>query len=457
MSFVPDIAILGGGPAGLAVGYYAQKSGQPFHLYEGQDRVGGNCITLHHGDFRFDSGAHRLHDKDRQATEDIKQLLGDDLRMIEVPSQIWHEGRLYDFPIAPFNLLKTMGPFHFAKAGMALLQGRLRAKSSQASFQDFALRAYGKDIASRFLLNYSEKLWGAPCDHLSPAICGARLKGLGLTSLVIESLFGKRANTRHLDGAFYYPRQGYGVIVEKLAEACGFENISLNARVTELQHSGNRINSISVNGSDQVPVDEVACTLPISTVMRCLNPAPPAELVAIAKELRYRNVILVAVFISRNQISGNGSMYFPDPGFPFTRVYEPKNRSSEMAPAGCTSLVAEIPCQPTDDVWTADPSTLIETVIERFVDLGWFKRSEVLGSTTHRLPHAYPILELGYEAKLKPILDYLGTFSNLSLAGRNGCFVYSHLHDMMRSGREIVSRYSQNGTARRSQIQQEAV
>ena len=74
-------------------------------------------------------------------------------------------------------------------------------------------------------------------------------------------------------------------------------------------------------------------------------------------------------------------------------------------------------------------------------ELGWVIRGEVLGGTTHRMSHAYPILELGYQARLAPVLEFLGQFHNLRLAGRNGCFVYSHLHDMMRSGREIIDEY----------------
>src|SRR5262249_8323907 len=143
----------------------------------------------------------------------------------------------------------------------------------------------------------------------------------------------------------------------------------------------------------------------------------------------------------KDRITENGSLYFPDASFPFTRVYESKNRSVEMAPPGCTSLVAEIPCQTQDAVWTADDQSLIDLVTDHFVRLGWVTRSEVLGGTTHHMSHAYPILELGYEARLAPVLEFLGQFRNLRLAGRNGCFVYSHLHDMLRSGREIVDEY----------------
>jgi protoporphyrinogen oxidase len=440
----PQVTILGGGPAGLAIGHYARKSGLAFTIYEGQDRVGGNCVTLEHAGFRFDSGAHRFHDKIPEATREVQELVGPDLRKIEVPSQIWHNGRLFDFPLAPFNLLKKLGPWHFTRAVASLLRGRLADNSTGPSFRDFALRTYGADVASRFLLNYSEKLWGAPCEELSPAICGTRLKGLGLKSLVIEALFGRRANTRHLDGAFYYPRQGYGAIAERMADSCGRENIRLGARVTRLRHDGKCIRAIELNDCERVRVDELACTLPLGLTLHLLDPAPPRALIDLARQLRYRNVVLVALFIAKDRITRNGSVYFPDPSFPFTRVYEPKNRSEEMAPPGHTSLVAEIPCQPGDALWGTDESALVEMVCDQFLRIGWLRRDQIVGSAIHRLKHAYPILELDYESRLTPIISYLSGFRNLRLAGRNGCFVYSHLHDMLQFGRNVVDGYSES-------------
>ncbi len=135
MTHKRKFTVLGGGPAGLAVGFYGQSAGFTFRIDEAQNRVGGNCITLQHGEFRFDSGAHRFHHKDPQVTAEIRQLLGPDLRKI-----------------------KTLGPVNITKATVSLLRGRLGKPSAHRSFRDFAVHSYGADIASRFLLNYSEKL-----------------------------------------------------------------------------------------------------------------------------------------------------------------------------------------------------------------------------------------------------------------------------------------------------------
>ena len=91
-----DVAILGGGPAGFSVGYYAKKYDIKFTIFEASDKVGGNCITLKKGDFLFDLGAHRLHDKNPVITNEIKELMKDQLKLINVPSQIFFQGKYID-------------------------------------------------------------------------------------------------------------------------------------------------------------------------------------------------------------------------------------------------------------------------------------------------------------------------------------------------------------------------
>jgi protoporphyrinogen oxidase len=104
------------------VGYYASKRGLPFMLYEARDRVGGNCTTLKHGDFLFDSGAHRFHDRDEGITREVKELLGADLKTVNVPSKIYYKGRLVSFPLAPLDLARNLGLCTFVKVGLEILR-----------------------------------------------------------------------------------------------------------------------------------------------------------------------------------------------------------------------------------------------------------------------------------------------------------------------------------------------
>ena len=434
----PRLVVLGGGPAGLAVGYYARRAGIDCEIYEAAPRAGGNCVTFDVDGFRFDSGAHRFHDKDAEITADVRALMGDELRLIEVPSYIWSEGSLVDFPLSPLNLMRTMGPAGFAKAGAGLLTARMTRRPVPEHFEEFAVATYGRVVAERFLLNYSRKLWGLPCDRLSPDVAGKRLSGLDLRTFVTEALGGVLARDRHLDGRFLYPRGGYGRIVERLAEECGPEVVRLGAPVTAIGHEAGRIAWVETGGSRRVDADEVVSTLPLDLFLRLLRPAVDPGVLGLAAGMRYRNVVLAAFFLRRSSVLDAGTVYFPSDGFPFTRIYEPRNRSAAMAPTGSTSLVAEIPCDASDDVWKAPDEQVAGLVRPHLQRLGWIGAGDEVGFAVRRMPHAYPVLERGYESRVEAVHDWLSRFGNLRFSGRSGKFRYSWLHEMLRLGRDIV-------------------
>jgi protoporphyrinogen oxidase len=446
----PQLTILGGGPAGLAAGHFARKRGLTFVVFEAAARAGGNAVTFQEGPFRFDSGAHRFHDRDPAMTNEVRSLLGSDLLECSIPSQIFHEGRWVDFPLSPVNLARALGPVAFARASASLLRARLASSEAPDNFESFARHKYGPDIARRFLLGYSEKLWGLPCSQLSPAISGARLRGLSLTTFVLEAMRRPADVTRHLDGRFYYPRLGFGMIADKLAESCGPEGLRTSARVTRIVHDGARVQAVEINGRETVAVDGVCCTLPLPVTAALLSPALPDSLLGDARRLRFRSLLLVALFLNRSSATHCGSVYFPDADCPMTRVYEPKNRSAAMAPPDRTMLVAEVPCDASHPLWRGSDGDVIARVTQKLGPCGWFTPDEIEGGTVKRIAAAYPVLETGAEERAAAVLAELGRFENLHVIGRNGLFSYAHTHQMMRFGFEAAARIAAGRTSRPS-------
>ena len=51
------------------------------------------------------------------------------------------------------------------------------------------------------------------------------------------------------------------------------------------------------------------------------------------------------------------------------------------------------------------------------------------------------MLETGYEKKVEVLANYLKRFKNLRTTGRSGKFAYTHIHDMMQSGKEIIDSF----------------
>jgi protoporphyrinogen oxidase len=432
------MTILGGGIAGLSVGYYAGKAGIPFTIIESENDIGGNCRTIRHDGFLFDSGAHRFHDKDASQTREVRRLLGNEIRVVTAPSQIYHNGVLIDFPLSFPNLARRLGPPFLLRSASDLLKARLAPKPRVMNFEEFVLRAYGKTIAEFFLLGYTQKLWGVPTHRLSPVVHGGRMKGLNLRTFVSEELLGGKSGARHLDGSFYYPNKGIQSISEILANSCGRENIRTGSRITRVFHDGRAIQAVGVNGRDRVETDRVISTLPLTGFLEILDPPPPPEIAGLAGKLKFRSLVLCALFLNKPSVSKWASIYFPDRGFPFCRVYEPKNRSLDMSPPDKTALVAEFPCEQGDAVWEADDAEVLEITRSALIRICFIRRADVFDYLVVRMRYTYPVIESDTEDTIRSIFQYLGRFENLKLSGRGACFEYVHMHDLLRRGQKII-------------------
>lgn len=431
--------ILGAGPAGLAAGYYLARTGHSVALIEAAPEVGGYGRTFQHGPFRYDAGAHRFHDKDSEITHDVQELMGDELIQVHAPSQIFWNSRFLDFPLSPANVARRIGPLTLARAATDLVRARLFSReNTNPNFADNAYHRYGKTIADAFLIGYSEKLWGVKAEMLMPEVSGGRLKGLRARTMLHELLRGKKEKTEHLDGSFYYPRQGYGQITERLAQSIGRENIRTNCRITKLFHDGHNISSVELDGRERISAVRVVNTLAPTQLLELLDPAPPRSILELSRTLRFRDLILVALFLNRSRVSNNASIYFPSPETPITRLYEPKNRSLELAPPRQTCVVAEIPCFMDDGYWRMSDADLSSLATSHLVQAKLFGADEVIGAKVHRLKSAYPVLEMGKDKTVSELRCYLERFSNLYTVGRAGKFEYTHVHDLLRQGKELA-------------------
>lgn len=428
----------------------------PFTLFEAAAEVGGNARTLAFAGHRFDTGAHRLHEDDPAVTEEIRALLGGRLRCVEAPSRIYVRGRMLDFPLSPFDLARSLDARTLARAALDKLRTVGRSASEPADFRAFAERRYGRTLARLLLLDYSEKLWGAPAEELSVAVAGGRLKGLDLKTFLVEALLGRQARTRHLDGRFYYPAEGYGAIMEALARAAGGAALPANlrthlccgTRVTALHHDGGRIRRVDVEGRsrdgqvgrgrDVDGVDAVVSTLPLPVAVRALRPAAPRVVLEAADRLRFRHLRLVVLVLDRPRFSPNASLYFPEPELLFTRIYEPKNRSERLSPADETAIVVEVPCTEGDAVAAMAERELVGGIVRALADRGLLRPEEVKAWRTLGLANAYPILEVGFEARAARLAEYLESFDNLYLVGRSARFEYTHVHRIFAAARDTI-------------------
>ena len=440
MSRNPFLHILGAGPAGLSIGYYAKKKNIPFIINESSNQVGGNCRTIKNGDFKFDTGAHRFHDKIPTVTQEIKELMGDELLIVKSPSKIYKDGTMIDFPINFSSLLQSLSLGQICDILIENLFKRSSNGSMEKNFKNRAYHTYGKTLSNLFLINYTEKLWGRSADLLQEDVAGDRLKNLDLPSIIKQKILGFN-KYKNLDGSFFYPQNGFGSIFESMANHIGFDKINTGTPVKKIMHEKGKITGLVCGNSKITDPEMVISSLPIDKTIHLMDPVPPNEILLAVNEIGYRNIKICVLFLNTPFFSKNASIYFPDRKLNFTRIYEPKNRSAHMAPMDKTCIVIECPYDSGDRLSSMRKDEFYEMIRNDLLNEKLIKKDQIIDYDIFDMNNAYPILDINIKEKKKRILSYLHTFENMYLIGRNAEFQYLHTHDIISKGRMFIENF----------------
>lgn len=421
------VFVLGAGAAGMAAGYYLQKKGVKYTILEASGKVGGNAQTFWKGDMGYDSGAHRLHDVHEEITNEYHKILGEDITQIHSPSVIYSKSKFFDFPLSPLNIVRNLTVKELLKS----VKTYLFREKGDGDFERLAIARYGKFIANKFLLGYTEKLWGVSCEQLSEQVAGKRLKGLDLKTFFKELFLSKKAKTTHLDGSFFYPTKGIGQLFDKMSEVISVE---LNTPVESIEVVDNKITKLTAGGQ-QYEVDKVVSSLPMPLLVQMMNLSLSDKIKESLQRLQFVDLYLVAIQLNKQSVTNNASLYFPDKETIFTRVVEPKNRSSALAPKGKTMLVAEVPVL---SGISKEEEVLKQQTKAQLLETGLFIEKEIESISVKKIKYAYPVLTKEYQNYLVEIKELLSSIDNLYLTGRVANFTYQHIHDHFKEGQEIA-------------------
>ena len=109
-----------------------------------------------------------------------------------------------------------------------------------------------------------------------------------------------------------------------------------------------------------------------------------------------------------------------------------------MAPENETALVVEAPYFAGDAVERLPAEAFAEKVVGELAALDLLDPRTVLETREHFIPNAYPVYAKDYARDALLVREALARVSNLETLGRAGRFVYSHLHDQLRFGKDYV-------------------
>jgi len=413
---------------------------------EAGPEVGGLSRTVRAGDFLFDLGGHRFFTKDKGVELIVRLLMEEELIHVSRSSKIYLREKFFDYPLKPHNAIRGLGMPTVAKIIADYLIERLKSSSRNGkcvSLEDWVVKNFGRTMFNIYFKEYSEKVWGIDCQRISEKWVEKRIQGLSLWEALKNAFFkvsGREIPT--LADSFLYPRKGIGRISEKFREEIERGNsVHTSTAAVRVRHDGKRIESVSVrnsHGEKAVSAKGVISTIPLTALVKMMDPAPPADVIEAASRLRFRDLLLVAVMADRERITDQTWIYIPEKGIPFGRLHEPKNWSAQMAPPDKTLIVVEYFCFKGDEIWNSSDEELSRITVEGIEGLGFLKRDEVTGTEVVRVPGAYPLFEVGFEEHVEKLYGWLDGFENLRVAGRSGSFQYHNMDHAISSGVEAA-------------------
>ena len=493
----PVVVIIGAGPAGLTAALELVRDGRarPIVL-EASDAVGGISRTVEYKGNRMDIGGHRFFSKSDWVMNWWREILplaadaasvriayqgqsrsvmrggspgvgADATAAIESGrvmlvrdrlSRIYFLRKYFDYPIKlNGSTLANLGPLRLFRIGISYARSALFPRRAERSLEDFLVNRFGAELYRTFFRDYTEKVWGVPCNRISAEWGAQRIKGLSIVAALRHALrqrfgsaAGEQATQTSLIEHFLYPRLGPGQLWQEVARRVieGGGEIRFGQRVEGVRHEAGRVLAVLTrDAAGQVvesPGDHFISTMPVADLVAGMQPPAPADVREVAAALPYRDFITVGLLVSRmrlnrqsrstraNNMPPDNWIYIQERDVRIGRLQVFNNWSPDLvADPDKVWLGLEYFCQEGDDLWRREDQAMIELAAGELEQIGMIDRGDVLDGTVIRVPKTYPAYFGAYE-EFPRVRAWLDGLANLYLVGRNGMHRYNNQdHSML--------------------------
>lgn len=475
--------IAGAGPAGLTVAYELLKRTdiRPV-IFEQDQMVGGISRTVEYKGNRMDIGGHRFFSKSDRVMKWWLSMLPleedpekNDRVMLARNrlSRIFHGRKFYDYPIRlNAHTVHNLGLIRMLRIGLSYLLVRIWPVKPVKHLEDFFINRFGRELYRTFFRDYTEKVWGVPCEEIPSAWGAQRIKGLSVSRALWHALrsiipkdqtISQKGVETSLIDRFLYPKYGPGqlwsVVADEIIRMGG--EIHLNHRVKKIRWDQSKIKAVTaLSIENQQPVEMTAdyffSTMPVKDLIKSMGSVVPQPVQEVADGLTYRDFITVGLLI-RTMKSPQGKsvhlvpdnwIYIQESDVKVGRIQVFNNWSPWLVKDPETVwLGLEYFCQEGDKLWLMKDEKLKEKAMNELVALGLSRKEDYLDGLVVRMPKTYPAY-FGSFDRFDVIRTFTDRIENMFLLGRNGMHRYNNQDHSMLTAMMAVDHLIAGNTAK---------
>ena len=389
------IGIVGGGIAGLAAAYRLQQRGHDVQVFEATDQIGGLAAVYETPGDDIEKFYHHLSKSEETIVELAEDLgLGD-----RVEWRVGTNGYYVDGVAHPLNTpweilaYPHMTVYDKFRLGMLTLGVDVRggipdldAYNELAGYEHETVREFVEEHTTRSVYeNFVDPLldgkYGDRKDEISAAWFLGRVRFRGERDPLRGEILG------YFDG-------GFGVLLDALIDAVGRENITTNARVTDLTVSDGTVASLTVERDTAGAADET--THAVDAAVVAAMPNVLEALTGYACEIDFQGAVCGLVTMDEPLLETYWLNVAHDA--PFGALVEHTNFVDRERYGGEHLLYVAAYVQDSEEaLWQMDDDAVRETWLAEIESMfPSFDRESVSEFRIARNPRAAPIYERGY-------------------------------------------------------------
>ena len=428
--------ILGGGLAGITLARLLSKKGDDVLVLEQESRIGGLCKSVTVDGFTFDiGGSHIIFSRDQEVLSFMHEVLEENRGERKRETKILYKDRYIKYPFENglYELPKEDCYTCLHEFIRSLIASEKGEYKDLVNFKEWIYQTFGTGIAEAYLAPYNQKIWNYPLDMMSSHWVEGRVPRPPVED-IIRAAVGIETEGYSHQSVFSYPDTGgIEALIRAIADPVA-DRIRTGFTVSGVTRTDNGWEV--TDGTEQIYADRVISTLPLQILLPCM-PAIPQQVNQAISDLKYNSIVCVGIGLDGETLPFSW-MYLPEKGSSAAnRISFPSNFSSQVTPAGCSSILAEVTYNTGDPIDLMSDADIVRTTISSLGSAGILDPDQVRSALAVRHRFAYVVYDLEWQKNIRIIRDYF-TSIDLPLVGRFSQFEYLNMDGVIRSVLDFV-------------------